>query len=106
MALAKAHKYRAVTTIVDGISFRSKKEARRYSELRFLEKSKLITDLELQPRYPIAIKGKHVCDYYADFKYLQMGKYVVEDVKGFKTDVYRLKKKLVEAEYGITVKEI
>jgi len=105
ITLAKAHKYHATATIVDGIRFPSKKQARRYSELRFLEKSKLISRLALEPRYAIVVNEQHICDYVADFKYVDITGEVIEDVKGVKTPVYRLKKKLVEAIYGITVKE-
>jgi hypothetical protein len=54
----------------------------------------------------VEVQGKLICTYVADFKYLENGKEVVEDVKGFKTPVYKLKKKLVEAIYGIEIIEI
>src|SRR3546814_11142842 len=94
-------KYRAQRTDVDGITFDSKAEARRYSQLKLLETAREIKDLELQPSYPIQIEGVKVCTYKADFTYLDRltGKRVVEDVKGFKTPVYRLKKTLVKAMY-------
>ena len=109
-------KYRAIKTVVDGITFDSKKEAKRYSELKMMEKAGIITTLRLQPEFKCMVKGKKVCTYKADFEYLmvdeegpdgQIGYYIVEDVKGFKTPVYRLKKKLVEACYpGTVIKEI
>ena len=100
-------KYRAVKTEVDGIIFDSKKEAARYKELILLEKSGLISHLELQPRYDCVVNGKKICSYRADFRYFNDQNSVVEDVKGFKTPVYRLKKKLVEALYpGIRILEI
>ena len=109
-------KYRAIRTMVDGIYFDSKREANRYSELKIMEKAGIINSLKLQPEFKCMVNGKKVCTYKADFEYLivddigpqgQIGYYIVEDVKGFKTPVYRLKKKLVEACYpGTVIKEI
>lgn len=99
-------KYNAVKTEIDGFTFDSKKEAARYVELKFYEAANYIEDLELQPRFPCVVNGKKVCEYRADFKYTQDGQTIVEDVKGHKTDVYRIKKKLVEALYGIEIKEL
>tara|TARA_R100000697_G_scaffold42040_1_gene54841 strand:+ start:348 stop:683 length:336 start_codon:yes stop_codon:yes gene_type:complete len=109
-------KYRAIRTMVDGIYFDSKREANRYSELKMMEKAGIINSLKLQPEFKCMVNGKKVCTYKADFEYLivddigpqgQIGYYIVEDVKGFKTPVYRLKKKLVEACYpGTVIKEI
>ena len=92
-------KYGAVKTVVDGITFDSKAEARRYGELKLLQAAGVIKDLEMQPRYDITINDKFCAFYKADFRYLQDGAFVVEDVKGMKTPMYRLKKKLVEALY-------
>ena len=125
------HKYRAVKTTVDGITFDSKKEAKRYTELKLLEKSGMITHLELQPTYQITVNGVDICKYKADFSYYTVreenreqysnskGEWIVptktgdregqiiEDVKGFKTPIYRLKKKLVEACFpGTLIKEV
>ena len=107
---------RAIKTVVDGITFDSKREANRYSELLLMEKAGIIASLRLQPEFKCMVNGKKVCTYKADFEYLmvddigpqgQIGYYIVEDVKGFKTPVYRLKKKLVEACYpGTVIKEI
>jgi glutamine synthetase type III len=126
-------KYGAVRTEVDGITFASKAEARRYAELRLLEKAGEITKLQLQPKFDIYVDNftvaerlkasarraslprVKVCTYVADFAYdiktlsaSENDRYerVVEDVKGMKTPVYRLKKKLVEAQYGIRIQEI
>ncbi len=93
-------KYRAIRTEVDGIVFASKKEAARYSELQLLRKCGYITALTLQPRYPIYFGKAKICDYVADFTYLTKDqKVVVEDIKGMKTPVYRLKYKLFHACY-------
>ena len=109
-------KYRAIKTEVDGIMFDSKKEAKRYVELKEKLDAGIIADLRLQPKFDCIINGKKVCTYKADFEYLlddqigpqgQIGHYIVEDVKGFKTPTYRLKKKLVEALYpGTVINEI
>ncbi len=106
-------KYRAQPTEVDGIRFHSKAEARRYSELKLLEKAGEVKELELQPEFPLYAPskswGKHelVCTYVADFRYRQgpRGVLVIEDVKGMKTPVYRLKKKWFQAQYGIEITE-
>jgi len=98
-------KYNAKKTVVDGITFDSKKEARRYSELKLLEKCGEIHSLELQPRFDLIVNGAK-CGYYkADFRYTEKSKEIVEDCKGFKTPVYRLKKKLVKAIYGVDILE-
>ena len=101
-------KYRAQRVTIDGISFASKKEATRYCQLCLLQKSKLISNLTLQPKFPFIINGIKVCSYIADFKYIDNnGVEVVEDVKGYRTPVYKLKKKLLLALYkGINFKEI
>lgn len=100
-------KYRAVKTEVDGIIFASKKEANRYCELKLLERAGEISNLKLQPEYLIIVNGQEVCKYKADFSYRdeKTVTQVVEDTKGFKTPVYRLKKKLMKACYGIEIFE-
>lgn len=97
----KRSKYNAVKTKVDGIVFDSIKEAARYKELRLLEKAGEIKELELQPKFQLqeafTLDGKRHREilYIADFMYKDKGGVtVVEDVKGYKTDVYALKKKL------------
>ena len=99
-------KYHAVPETVGGIRFASKKEARRASELKLLERAGQIRNLELQPRYDIVVNGINCGFYKADFRYFEGNKAVVEDAKGFKTQVYSLKKRLVEALYGITITEV
>ena len=101
-------KYNAKKTEVDGRVFDSRAEARRYSELCLLEKIGEISELECQPKINVEVNGKHICNYIADFRYInnQSEYEVIEDVKGIKTPVYRLKKKLVEALYNITITEI
>lgn len=90
-------KYSAIKTIADGIEFASKKEAKRYLDLKVLLRAGQISDLELQPKFPLVVSGKKVCTYVADFAYTENRKRIVEDVKGVKTPVYRLKRKLLLA---------
>jgi Protein of unknown function (DUF1064) len=99
------NKYGAVRVEVDGYSFDSKAEARRYGELKLMR----VRDLEVHPRFPIAINGVDVCYVELDFSYRtneRPGWYVHEDVKGKDTAMSRLKRKMVEAAYGIKVEVI
>lgn len=108
-------KYNSRKTIVDGITFDSKKEARRYIELKKMEQEGLIKGLQLQvpfelvPSFYIMIDGKKKkrrnMKYIADFVYYENDEKVIEDVKGRKTDVYKLKKKLFEYKYNVTIKD-
>src|SRR3990167_11252197 len=76
---AKPHKYRAVRTTVDGITFASKKEAARYTDLKTLENGGVIDSLILQKRFELWVKGDRICTYIADFVYFEGMKIVVED---------------------------
>jgi|TARA_Y100000310_G_scaffold126112_1_gene124867 hypothetical protein len=101
------NKYGAVRVRIDGIDFDSRAEARRYVDLKMLEKAGEIRNLELQPKFECVVDGTKICTYRADFQYFCGNERVVEDVKGVKTPVYRLKKKLVEALFrGIKITEI
>jgi len=79
------------------------------SSLKIMVEEGVIDKLELQPEYKIMLKNQHITTYRGDFRYAvldDMGrikKVVLEDVKGMVTDVYLIKKKLVEAEYGIKI---
>lgn len=97
----KELKYKAQRTEVDGITFASKREAKRYQTLKMELAAGVIENLELQPKYPIFFNGQKICTYIADFKYRLSGKEVVEDVKGFETPVFKIKKKLLKAAHGI-----
>jgi len=101
-------KYHARPTEVDGHRFASMAEARRYSELMLLQRAGEITDLELQPRYPLEVNGIKVATYVGDFRYQEGNEIVLEDVKSepTKTPVYKLKKKLLYAIYGIGIVEV
>lgn len=102
----KRSKYGNVPTEVDGIMFASKREAQRYATLKAAESAGMICGLELQPRYPIRVNGVKICTYVADFRYLSDGQgIVIEDCKGHRTRLYKIKKALMKAVYGIEVIE-
>lgn len=104
-------KYHARKTTVDGIVFDSRKEADRYLVLKGMEEEGGIEDLRRQVRYKLVpafdVDGRHYRPVYyvADFVYREDGREVVEDVKGMRTDVYRLKSKLFARRYGMSIKE-
>lgn len=101
-------KYRNRKTEVDGLQFDSIKEGARWKQLRLMEKQGIIKNLERQVKYEIIPKTDkfRACNYIADFVYILNGQTVVEDVKGMKTQVYLMKKKLMYAKYGIEIKEV
>lgn len=101
-------KYGNIKVTDDGHTFDSKMEHRRYCQLKLLQMGNEISDLELQPRYRMVVGKVVICTYTADFKYFdnKIGEFVVEDVKGVKTQVYKIKKKLMKALYGIDVIEV
>lgn len=101
-------KYHAIRTTIDGITFDSKAEAKRYEELKLLEKAGEILAVEVHERFPLLYGVIKLGDYEADFSYYIKGvaQMVVEDVKGVKTPLYRWKKKHFEAQYGIKITEI
>lgn len=90
----------------DGIIFDSKAESRRYLELKLLERGGFIRQLELQPEYKFEINGKLMFTYRADFRYFESTSRVVEDVKGVRTPVYRIKKKIIEAAFKVRIREV
>lgn len=122
-------KYGSRKQTVSGTTFDSRKEARRFQELRLLEQAGKISDLRLQVKFQLIPPqrepsfevykngpnkgrrkpGKLVekeCSYIADFVYVQDGETVVEDAKGYRTDVYIIKRKLMLERYGIQIKEV
>ena len=124
-----ASKYRAKKVVVDGITFDSMKEARRYAELKLLERAGKIKDLKLQVPFELLpaqyeatgevyTRGKNkglpkqgkciekAVIYRADFVYHEDGKLVVEDTKGFKTTDYIIKRKLMLHVHGIQIREV
>ena len=106
-------KYRNTKVVIDGEKFDSKHEAERWIELKYMERAGLIYGLQRQVRFTIVPDiykdGKIVqrmASYIADFVYQRGGETIVEDAKGVKTDVYKLKKKLMRWEHGIEIKEV
>jgi len=112
--IPKVSKYKNKKVVYDGIKFDSAKEGNYYLKLKIMQDSGLIRDLELQKKFILqkgfTLNGKkrREISYVADFYYfdIKQDKWVVVDVKGFKTDVYKLKKKLFESKYGIEIEEI
>lgn len=100
-------KYKSKRKVIDGKVFASQREAKVYLQLAALEKAKQISQLKLQVPFRITINNHYVCTYVADFTYLDYkGSYVVADAKGFRTPLYRLKKKLIKAVYNIDILEL
>ena len=101
--------------IPDGQVFDSQKEYQRWFELKLLERAGRITDLQRQVKFVLLPSQKdksgkvieRECSYVADFVYydLGLGEKVVEDAKGFRTDTFKLKKKMMLWFHGIRVKE-
>lgn len=114
----RQNKYGNRKTEVDGIVFDSKHEAMRWIELKYMERAGLIRDLKRQVKFclvpTIEGEGKKIRQravyYVADFEYWEKNydcwKHVVEDAKGVRTDVYKLKKKLMLWRHGIEIREV
>ncbi|MDG0791936.1 DUF1064 domain-containing protein [Cohnella ginsengisoli] len=107
-------KYGARKTMVDGHKFDSAAEARYYSQLKLLKRAGKIRDFILQPRYVLLDGYRHPqtgrkvrgVEYVADFLISYPdGSQEVVDVKGVRTEAYKIKKKLFESKYGIPIKE-
>lgn len=127
MAANRNAKYRSAKTNINGINFDSKKEARRWVELCFLQQQGLIKGLERQVKFLLIptqyetferygkrgqrIKDgrrvvEHECAYYADFVYYENGERIVEDVKGIRTEAYKIKRKMMRWIHGIQIREV
>lgn len=106
-------KYRNKKIEIDGIKFDSKKEHKRYEELKLLKEQGIILNLQLQPKFLLQESFKkngktyRKIEYIADFMYEENGVKIVEDVKGWQTDIFKLKLKLFEKKYpDLTLKII
>lgn len=108
-------KYRNVPTVVDGLRFDSRAEAKRWGELQWMEKAGHIADLNRQVRFELVPSTERpsggierACVYVADFIYTdnKTGRRVVEDVKGAVTKEYSIKRKLMLWRHGIEVREV
>ena len=123
----KPHKFNAIATEVDGHKFPSLAEAERYGQLKMMERAGEVRNLKLQPAFDLKVNGMAVCRYRGDFQYERLAgkrreiymvgsetmpgpvtedwQIVVEDVKGVRTSVYLLKKRLMLAIHGIQIVE-
>ncbi len=112
-------KYGAQPEMVDNVRFDSRREAARYGDLKLLLRAKKIADLELQPAFPLdapvisqatgEVLGLcRVGEYRADFRYrdLVTREVIVEDAKGVRTAMYSWKKRHVQMQYGIVIREV
>lgn len=99
------NKYRNIKTEVDGITFHSKREAARYSDLKLLERAGQIKDLRIQVPFLFELNDVRICKYFADFVYRENGKEIVEDCKGKRTKDYMIKRKLMKAFFAIEIVE-
>ena len=110
----KQNKYKNKKVIYDGIKFDSNREMAYYIKLKMLEQKGKIKNLELQKVYELQpsfkINGKtyQKITYKADFSYVSVedNKIHIVDTKGFRTEVYKLKKKMFAYSYGIEIEEI
>lgn len=106
------NKYKNKKVVMDNILFDSKKEANYYTYLKLLEKAGKIKNLELQKKFILQDKfnlnGKtyRAITYVADFVYEEKGQTHVVDTKGYRTEVYKIKKKLFMKKYGIEIEEV
>lgn len=108
-------KYGNRKTTVDGIVFDSQAEARRWRELRLLERAGRISGLRRQVPYVFCVhttgtepdcgEDKRQMRYVADFVYFEDGREVVEDVKGYRTAEYKRKRRLMRNVYGVDIRE-
>lgn len=128
MGYSQKSKYGSRKVTVDGVTYDSVKEYRRFKELSLLERSGTIQNLQRQVKYvlipaqreycnEIYTKGRKKgcfkpgkllekeCSYIADFAYIQNGEIVAEDTKGFRTKDYIVKRKLMLWIHGIRIKE-
>lgn len=103
------NKYGARAVTHDGVRFASMKEGKRYLVLKAMERAGEIADLECHPVFPLIVNGVLCGRYTGDFSYQWGQRRVIEDVKGGKatrTEAYRLRKRIVEAIYGIKIIEV
>lgn len=99
-------KYANEPIYMGGKRFASKLEARRYGELLWLQSRGEVSELRCQVRYRLVVNGMLIGTYVADFVYREGGAEIVEDTKGVLTTVYELKRKLMLAVHGITIREV
>ena len=110
LARIRPNKYNFKKVKTEDGTFDSQAEYRRWGQLQLMERGGLIEGLQRQMSYALDINGQNVCKYKADFVYYfpagPLGRLTIEDVKGVRTPVYRLKKKLMKAIHGIEIQEV
>jgi hypothetical protein len=104
-------KYHNIPMVEDGLRFDSKREWARYRELKLLQAAGIIGGLEADKRrlhYPLIVNGERIGVYTPDFRYMEGEMVVIEDVKvqATKTQAYQLRKRLLHALYGLTIREV
>jgi hypothetical protein len=101
-------KYGNIPQRVDGIFFHSKKEARHYKTLKAMQQAGIIRDLETQPVFRLEVNGVFIAKYISDFRYwdIELDREIICDVKGHRTQLYKIKKRLMKAIHGIEVEEV
>jgi len=105
MLINNKAKYRNKKVYVDGKEFASELEADRYKQLTLLQKIGEIKNLRLQVPFLLQESFKkngktyRKIEYIADFVYEEKGQVIVEDTKGVKTDIFKIKQKLFECKY-------
>lgn len=110
---SKKSKYGSRKVTIDGVTYDSLKEYHRFCDLKLMQRAGIITGLQRQVKYELIptqrINGKVIerpVNYYADFVYKMDRQLVVEDVKGYKTPEYVIKRKLMLSVYGIQIHEV
>ena len=87
----------------------SQVEAKRYSMLKLLERQGDLSELKCQVKYSLDIGDNHICNYNADFEYIDYkGVRITEDAKAkvWRDEMYLMKKKLMLAIHGIVIQEV
>lgn len=103
--IIKRSKYGNVKVFFDEHTFDSQKECNVYIGLRMRLIAGEISNLQLQVKYSLNEGGAFTYTYIADFEYIENGKLITADAKGFRTVVYRKKKKLMLKVWGIEILE-
>ncbi len=109
MARSKYHNRKVE---VDGIMFDSVREASRWRELKHMQSVGLISGLKRQVKFELIpahvgiIRNERSCSYVADFVYERDNEVIVEDAKGVRTEVYKIKRKLMRHVYGLEIREV
>ena len=103
--MTRQSKHNARGCRIDGIWFQSQMEGRRYRELKLLELVGDISRLHIHTKWSLDVNGVHICNYVDDFNYWQDGRFIVEDVKGQRLPLYKVKCNLMRAVHGIVILE-